>query len=77
MFLNAILGMMITIKDTISEGDRVVTRWSAFANHKGELVGIPARGKDVNITGNSIERYKGGKVVDAWGEFDMIGLLTQ
>jgi len=54
-----------------------VARRSAAANHKGELVGIPARGKDVNIPGNSIERYKGGKVVDAWGEFDMIGLLTQ
>ena len=67
MFLNAFPGMKITVEDTISEGDRVVTRWSAAGKHEGELIGIPATGKDVIVTGISIERFADGKIVEAWG----------
>jgi steroid delta-isomerase-like uncharacterized protein len=77
MFLNAFPGMKITVEDTISEGDRVVTRWSAAGKHEGELMGIPATGKDVIVTGISIERFADGKIVEAWGEFDMAGMLMQ
>ena len=77
MYLNAFPGMEITVDDIIAEGDKVVTRWSSVGKHKGELMGIPGTGKDVTVTGITIDRFAGGKIVESWGEFDLAGLLMQ
>lgn len=61
----------------IAEGDKVVTRWSSTATHTGELLGIPATGKQIKGTGISISRFEGGKVVESWGEYDSIGMMQQ
>ena len=67
----------ITIDDQISEGDRVVTRWSSTSTHSGDFMGIPATGNQVNVRGIDISRFAGGKVVEGWSEADMMGLMTQ
>jgi steroid delta-isomerase-like uncharacterized protein len=38
-----------TIEDQIAEGDRVVTRWTARATHKGEYQGVPPTGKQFSL----------------------------
>ena len=77
MYLKAFPGMKMTVDDIITEGDKVVARWTAVGKHKGELMGIPATDKDVTVTGISIDRIAGGKIVESWGEFDLAGMLTQ
>lgn len=67
----------ITIDDQISEGDRVVTRWSSTNTHSGDFMGIPATGNKVSVTGIDISRVAGGKVVEGWSEADMISLMQQ
>ena len=64
----------MTIDDVIAEGEKVVVRWTAVGKHKGELMGIPATDKDVTVTGISIDRFAGGKIVESWGEFDLAGI---
>jgi steroid delta-isomerase-like uncharacterized protein len=70
-----------TIEDQIAEGDRVVTRWTARATHRGEFQGIiqrvPATGKQVRLTGINIDRIANGKTVECWGYRDELGLLQQ
>jgi len=66
-----------TIEDQIAEGDRVVTRWTARATHTGEYQGIPPTGKQSVVTGITIDRVAGGKVVEGWTNFDLLGLLQQ
>jgi len=66
-----------TIEDMIAEGDKVVSRWTVRATHKGEYQGIPATGKQVTFTNIVISRIAGGKIVEAWGEYDSIGLMRQ
>jgi hypothetical protein len=61
----------------LAEGDRVVTRWTARGTHRGELMGIPPTGKPVTMTGITINRLEGGKVVEDWTVFDQLGLLQQ
>ena len=77
MYLGAFPDTRITIEDIVAEGDRVVTRWSATGTHTGELMGIPATGKQINVTGLDINRISGGKSAEHWGQFDQMGLMQQ
>ena len=67
-----------TIEDQLAEENKVVSRWTLnWGTHKGEWVGIPPTGKQVTITGVSIQRYAGGKVVEVWLEMDMLSMMQQ
>jgi predicted ester cyclase len=65
------------IEDQIAEGDKVVTRWSSSGTQAGELLGMAATGKKATVTGISIDRCVGGKLVESWGVFDQLGMLQQ
>jgi steroid delta-isomerase-like uncharacterized protein len=77
MYVKAFPDVKITIDDLVAEGDRVVSRWTATGTHNGELMGIPATGKQVTVTGIDISRYSGGKIVEHWGELDQMGMMQQ
>ena len=77
MYRAAFPDVQITIEDILAEGDRVMTRWSATGTHQGELMGIPASGKHVTVTGMSENRISGGKIVEQWNEFDDLGMMQQ
>jgi steroid delta-isomerase-like uncharacterized protein len=67
----------IDIEDTIAEGDKVCVRWSCTAKHTGDGLGIPPTGATVHVTGISILRVAGGKLVEGWQNWDMLGLMEQ
>jgi steroid delta-isomerase-like uncharacterized protein len=67
----------VTIDDQIAEGDRVVTRWTARGTHTGDLWGIPGTGKQVTVTGTSIDRNQDGRIVETWSHWDALGLMQQ
>ena len=77
MFISAFPDIKMTVEDEIAEGDKVVTRWTAIGTHTGELMGIPATGKQVTIKGLDINRFSGGKNVEHWGQMDQMGLMQQ
>jgi steroid delta-isomerase-like uncharacterized protein len=77
MFLTAFPDIKINIEDEIGEGDKVVTRWTFQGTHQGELMGMPATGKRVSVSGISTDRIANGKVVEHWAELDMLGLMQQ
>jgi ketosteroid isomerase-like protein len=60
----------VTPLDTISEGDMVCMRWSSTAKHS-------STGKPLEVTGISILRFKDGRLVEAWQNWDQHGLLQQ
>jgi len=66
-----------TTNDLIAEGDKVVERFTLVGTHKGDFMGIPATGKQVKVTGMSIFRIANGKIVEHWGENDVIGVMVQ
>jgi steroid delta-isomerase-like uncharacterized protein len=67
----------LTIEDQIAEGDKVVTRWTGTGTNKGPLMGIPPSGKHATITGMIVTRFAGGKVVEEWFDYDLLGMLQQ
>ena len=64
MYLRAFPDHQFTIEDQIAEGEKVVTRWTSTGTHKGELMGIPPTGVQSTVTGITINRIAGGKVVE-------------
>ena len=77
MYFTAFPDAHYTIEDQIAEGEKVMTRWSVRGTHQGPLMGIPPTGKNSTVTGMSIGRREGGKIVEAWTEFDTLGMLQQ
>jgi predicted ester cyclase len=70
-------GGAITVDEQIAEGDRVATRWTGRGTHTGEIAGIAPTGKDVTVSGLTISRLEGDKVVEEWTTWDTLGLLVQ
>ena len=66
-----------TIEELISEGDKVVMRWTLRGTHRGNLRGLPATGRTVAVTGQVIDRVVDGRVVEEWVDYDTAGLLRQ
>jgi predicted ester cyclase len=77
IYLVAFPNTKFRLDDQIAEGDKVVTRWTAVGKHEGELMGIPATGKEATVTGITIDRHAGGKIVESEFEFDAMGLMIQ
>jgi predicted ester cyclase len=69
--------MHVTVNDTIEQGDRVCVRWSCTMRHTGEGLGMAPTGKALEITGITIMRVEGGKMIEGWQNWDMLGLLAQ
>jgi steroid delta-isomerase-like uncharacterized protein len=65
------------IHDQIAEGDKVVTRKVFHGTHRGELVGIPPTGREVQIEVIDIVRVEDGQIVEHWNVVDRLGLLQQ
>lgn len=66
-----------TTQDLIAEGDKVVERWTLSATNTGPFMGMPATGKKYTVTGISIYRLAGGKIVEHWADFDQLGIMQQ
>src|SRR5213593_4732614 len=60
----------ITVEQQLAEGDLVATRWSGRGTHEGELMGIQPTGKQVTVSGLTISRLIGGKVVEEFQNWD-------
>jgi predicted ester cyclase len=76
-FFKAFPDMRLTVEDMIAEGDKVVSRVSVRGTHTGEFQGLAPTHKPVTVSGIDIVRIEGGKAVERWGSFDMLGLMQQ
>jgi predicted ester cyclase len=54
----------------IAEADRVATRFEFSAVHTGEFMGKQPTGRRVTWTGVQIDRFKNGKIVESWVDWD-------
>jgi len=69
--------LKVVIHDQVAEGDKVTTRKSFHATHKGDFFGIPASHKKVTMDVIDIIRLRDGKFAEHWGVLDMQNVMTQ
>ena len=77
MYRGAFPDLHLTIDDEITEGDKVVTRFTGRGTHMGPLMGIPPSGKRVTITAIDILRFENGRIAEHWGNQDLLGMMRQ
>jgi steroid delta-isomerase-like uncharacterized protein len=65
------------IEDQIAEGDKVVTRMTAYGTHEGDLPGIPKTGNKLEMTATVIHRIADGRLAEKWSGKDELGFLQQ
>jgi predicted ester cyclase len=77
MYRTAFPDVRMIVDDVIAVGDKVVLRWHSEGTHRGELQGLAPTGSRGSVTGISIDQWKDGKIVEAWVEWDNLGLARQ
>jgi predicted ester cyclase len=75
MSLTAFPDLVVTVKDQIVEGDRVVSRWTATGTQDGQFMQLPPTGRKVTIRAIHIHQIVEGRIAVLWEEIDMLGLF--
>jgi predicted ester cyclase len=66
-----------TVEDTISSGDKWVTRLTASGTMTGAFSGMPATGKHATWTEIHIVRFANERVLEHWGLIQELGMMVQ
>jgi steroid delta-isomerase-like uncharacterized protein len=77
MLRSAFPDLRMVIEDQVAENDRVMTRWTARATHRGPFMGKPATNRSANVSGVTVDRFQNGKIVESWINWDSAGLMQQ
>ncbi len=77
MLYGAFTDHHLSVEDVVAEEDKVALRVTFRGTHVGEFMGIPATGREVEITAMDIFRIEGGKIAELWSETDVLGLMWQ
>lgn len=76
-FLATFPDLCFTLDNVIAEGEYVAVGWTMRATHGGPLGPIPASGKPIVLSGNSLIQLVDGKIVADHVRADMLGVLGQ
>ncbi len=78
MYKTAFPDLSATVEDVISDGDKVVTRYTLRGTHEGEIEEFgPPTGRRIELQGITIHRMEDGKIVEEWERYDNLGVMQQ
>ena len=77
VFFTGLPDVSITMEDLVISGDRVVGRFIYRGTHTGDLMGIPATGKPVEMRSIDIWRVQNGMFVEHWDELNLMQMFQQ
>jgi steroid delta-isomerase-like uncharacterized protein len=66
-----------TMENIVAEGDKVAYLGTISGTHDGELFGFPATGKHMEVRGVNFFRLANGKIMERWGQFDVLTMMVQ
>jgi len=66
-----------TVDEMISQGDKLVLRWTVRGTHTGLFWGVPASNNKITLPITEIFRIEGGQLVEAWDQWDRLHLMRQ
>ena len=78
MYVAAFPDLRMQAEDVLPSGDKVVARVRATGTHRGELMGMPATGKAIDVQLVDIIRFgDDGLAHEHWGVFDTMTMMQQ
>ena len=69
--------LRVTVDQQVVQGDWVAVRWTDRGADTGGFWGRPPTGKQVLVTGIDLIRVEGGRIVERWGEYDLLSVLRE
>jgi steroid delta-isomerase-like uncharacterized protein len=69
--------VQVTVEDMVAEGSEVAHRATLRGSHQGEFMGIPATGRQVEVSITTISRFADGQEVEAWESLDTARIYQQ
>lgn len=69
--------LRFTSDDRIGERDEVVDHWTGTGTHKGEFLGMAPTNKKATVSGTSIFRIQGSKIVELWAHWNLMSMMEQ
>ena len=75
--LPAIPDMRLEIEDVVAEGEKVLVRLTIHGTHGGELLGIPATGRTLQVAVLDLFHIRDGRLAEHWALLDNLGMLKQ
>jgi len=69
-YRKAIPDLVIEILDCIAEGEKVMTRWRLHGSHQGPFEGVTGMSGLVSVTGTTLHRIEGDRIVEQWVNWD-------
>jgi steroid delta-isomerase-like uncharacterized protein len=76
-FREAFPDLYTKAEDILTDGDKVVGRFTVTGTQKGEFMGMPASGKKITYEEIAIVRFKNGKIVEHWAVADTLAMMQQ
>ncbi len=73
----AFANLHVAVESVISEGDTAAARVTFSGMHTGSFMGVPPTNKRVSWQAMVFYRIANGKIVERWGNYDLLGLLQQ
>lgn len=64
------------LSSLVSDGNKVVAKWTWYGTQTGPYKNIPATGKAIHINGVAIYEFKDGKIIASEVQTDRLGFLT-
>ncbi len=67
----------MSVDDVTFERDKLVLRWMIQGTHPDEFLGVAATGNEMTLHVTEIFRLADGQIVEAWDQYDRLGLMQQ
>lgn len=77
VLLRAFPDIHVAVEETVTEGDRVVSRNTVTGTHRGEYRGLPPTGRTVSYNEIFIFRFADGRITEIRGVVDVLAQLRQ
>jgi steroid delta-isomerase-like uncharacterized protein len=76
-FFAALADVEHRIESLVADDTQVAARITVCGRHVGELMGVPATGKDITLPALNMYRFEDGRIAEQWIQFDSMGLMAQ
>jgi predicted ester cyclase len=77
MYKTAFPDLKPIILSAYTDGEVCVTHWRMTGTHQAELMGLEPMGARCTVEGIAIDRFRSGKIVETWSQWDALGLMRQ
>jgi len=65
----------VKVRDQVSEGDMVASRWALSGRQTSDFMGVPSRGETATLTGILFDRIREDKITEHWAEVGLSQFL--